>query len=408
MNLAIDFLNILSDFGDEWVITHLESDIKDKIVYIHLEYKGDKYFDPDTDEECTYYDLAPEREWRHLDIWDYKTYVRSRIPRMKTPSGLVKTMRCGWAEPHHRHTCSFEIKVIDTLKATKNQTKTGALLGSSFRIVNAIMHGSTQRGLERRNLKIYEIEDISIDEKSFKKGHKYVTVISHPRSGCVLDVGEDRDERSTTDLLRKTFTKNQLSNIKTVCMDMWKSYMNAVNKCIPDAEIVHDKFHLIKYLNDAIDSIRRREVHDNEILKYGRYTLLKNEENRTVFQQELFEEIMKTNLVVTKAHYAKETFKSLFNQHNDDYQATESLKMWAQTFFMYKIPELNKVILQFLSHSKGVINAIISTFTNAMAERLNGKIQEIKVCSRGYRTFQNFRSAILFFQGGLNLYPLKW
>ena len=117
---------------------------------------------------------------------------------------------------------------------------------------------------------------------------------------------------------------------------------------------------------------------------------------------------MKTNLVVTKAHYAKETFKSLFNQHNDDYQATESLKMWAQTFFMYKIPELNKVILQFLSHSKGVINAIISTFTNAMAERLNGKIQEIKVCSRGYRTFQNFRSAILFFQGGLNLYPLKW
>ncbi len=43
-----------------------------------------------------------------------------------------------------------------------------------------------------------------------------------------------------------------------------------------------------------------------------------------------------------------------------------------------------------------------------MAERLNGKIQEVKVVSRGYRKFKNFRSAILFFHGGLNLYPLKW
>ena len=61
-----------------------------------------------------------------------------------------------------------------------------------------------------------------------------------------------------------------------------------------------------------------------------------------------------------------------------------------------------------LSHAKGVVNAMISTFTNAMAERLNGKIQEIKLCGRGYRTFKNFRSAILFFHGCLQLYPLKW
>jgi len=117
---------------------------------------------------------------------------------------------------------------------------------------------------------------------------------------------------------------------------------------------------------------------------------------------------MKSNLEVAKAHYAKETFKSLFNNHNDDYQAKESLKSWATTFFMHNISELNKVILLMLSHCKGVINAMISNHTNAMAERLNGKIQEIKLCGRGYRTFMNFRSAILFFHGGLQLYPLKW
>ena len=75
---------------------------------------------------------------------------------------------------------------------------------------------------------------------------------------------------------------------------------------------------------------------------------------------------------------------------------------------MNGIKEVNKVIMMFLSHSKGVINALICNINNAMAERLNGKIQEVKLVGRGYRIFDNFRSAILFFHGGLDLYPQKW
>jgi transposase len=408
MFLTKDFFNLISDFGEDWVIDNIDADHYKKEVYLKIRYANDKYFDPDSEQECKLYDHAPEREWRHLDLWDYKSYIKCRLPRVINIEGQVKTIRMGWADKHDRHTYSFEIKVIDTLKGTRNQTKTSELLGCSFRLVNRIIHQSTERGMARREIQKHPIEDISIDEKSFKKGHKYVTVLSHPRSGCVLDVGEDRDEQSVIELLSRTFTKEQLMNINTVCMDMWKSYMNAIKHSMPKAEIVHDKFHLIKYLNEAIDKVRRREVQDNEVLKYGRYTLLKNEENRTTFQKELFEEIMKSNLEVAKVHYAKETFKSLFNNHNDDYQATESFKNWATTFFMYNITELNKVIMMMLSHVKGVVNAMISNHTNAMAERLNGKIQEIKLCGRGYRTFTNFRSAILFFHGGLQLYPLKW
>lgn len=61
----------------------------------------------------------------------------------------------------------------------------------------------------------------------------------------------------------------------------------------------------------------------------------------------------------------------------------------------------------FKNHLSGVVNALVTTFNNAMAERLNGKIQELKTAARGFRTFQKFRSAVLFFYGGLNLYPLK-
>jgi transposase len=69
--------------------------------------------------------------------------------------------------------------------------------------------------------------------------------------------------------------------------------------------------------------------------------------------------------------------------------------------------KITKVVETYKAHLRGVINAMVETFTNAMAERLNGKIQEVKACGRGYRRFENFRNAILFFNGGLCLYPLK-
>ncbi len=72
-----------------------------------------------------------------------------------------------------------------------------------------------------------------------------------------------------------------------------------------------------------------------------------------------------------------------------------------------KIKEVTKVVDMFNNHITGVVNALITNFNNAMAERLNGKIQELKTVGRGYRKFHNFRSPILFFHGGLNLYPLK-
>lgn len=408
MLFAKDFFNLVSDFGDDWVIDEVEVEHLKNEVYLHMSYSNDKYYDPETEEECKLYDHAPEREWRHLDVWDYKSYIRARLPRVITKEGKIKTIRIGWADTHDRHTYSFEIKIIETLKATKNQTKTAMLLNCGFRLVNSIMHESTQRGIERRELANYEIEHINIDEKSFKKGHTYVTVLSDPKLGLVLNVGENRDQKSVEELISTTFTESQLKNIKTVCIDMWKAYINATKKLIPNAKTAHDKFHLVSDLNEVIDKVRRREVKENEVLKNSRYSLLKNEENRTENQKELFNEIMKSNLSVTKAYYAKETFKSLFKSGSDEEQAKSMLTNWATEFFMMKIPELGKVILSFLSHWKGIINAMILDRTNAMAERLNGKIQEVKLCGRGYRKFQNFRSAILFFHGGLRLYPLKW
>jgi transposase len=408
MDFTKDFFNLILDFGDEWVITDIEVDHRKSQVYLELEYKSEYYEDPDTLDPAKLYDHTEIREWRHLDILHYKSYVRCRIPRVLCSNGKVKQIAIGWAGKHDRHTHHFEVRVINLLNATKNQTKTAEFLNCSFRMVNRIMHRCTERGMERRNISKVPFEHISIDEKSFKKGHKYVTVISHPRSGVILDVGEDRDGRSVDELLTSAFTDTQRHSMRTVSMDMWKAYINSAKNNLPNAEIVHDKFHLIAYLNKCMDQVRRREVTENEELINSRYALLKNEQNMTEKQKEKYELIKSSNFEVSKVWHIRENFKSLFECYNEETEAKALFVNWATDSFMNNIGEVNKVILMFLDHAKGVVNALISNLNNAMAERLNGKIQEVKLVGRGYRTFINFRSAILFFHGGLNLYPLNW
>jgi len=378
MYLTKDFFNLILDFGDEWVVTRIEVDHRKLQVYIDLEYKSDYYEDPDTLEPAKLYDHSELREWRHLDILHYRSYVRCRIPRVLCKDGKVKQISIGWAEKHDRHTYQFEGKVIDLLKATKNQTKTAEFMNCGFRLVNRIMHRCTVRGMGRRITSKVPFEHISIDEKSFKSGQKYVTVISHPVSGIVIDVGENRDSESVEELLTKTFTEQQRESMNTVSMDMWQAYINSVENKLPNAEIVHDKYHLITYLNKSMDQVRRREVEDNDELINSRYALLKNEENMTEKQRQKFELIKSSNFEVSKIWHIRENFKSLFECYNEEKAAKELFVNWARDSYMYNIKEVNKVILMFLSHAKGVVNALISKLNNAMAERLNGKIQEVK------------------------------
>ncbi len=96
-------------------------------------------------------------------------------------------------------------------------------------------------------------------------------------------------------------------------MDMWKSYIQTAKEILPNACIVHDRFHLVKYLNDAIDKVRRREVKYHQELKHSRYTLLKNPMNLSEKQRIHFESITGANYEVSKAWHVRENFKELFS-----------------------------------------------------------------------------------------------
>ncbi len=313
----------------------------------------------------------------------------------------IKTIQIPWADASSRVTYSFECWAIDLLKATKNQTKTAKLLRCGFNQLNRIMRRSVERGLQRRPLK--EIHHVGIDEKALKRNHVYATIVSDSVRGVVIDVGEGRTKKGTIALLERIFAEIK-GVVETITTDMWKAYINAVKTVFPNGTLIHDRFHLIQYLNKAINRVRRREVKLHPELKGTHYVLLKNETHRTQKQDEIFKVIQDANLEVSLAWRSREDFKGIFACSSFP-EAKAYLELWLTSVREAAVKEVIKIAEMFERHFDGVCNALCHEQSNAKAERINGKIQEVKTIGRGYRRFENFRVAILFFCGGLDLYP---
>jgi len=393
------FFDLLLNFGEDWIVKEVTTNLELNEVEIMVDYF------PMT-EQVKIYDYAPLRRWRHLDTMQFKTFINCRLPRIQLADGKVKTISPPWADKHERHSYLFESAVISLLLVSKNQTQTANLMRCKFDVVNRILHNATTRGLARRKDEEEVFEELSIDEKSFQKGHTYATVLSHPSQERVLEVVKNRTLEACGKLMDQALTAGQQKHIKKISMDMWQAFIAVATEKLPNAEIVHDKFHLIKYLNEAIDKVRKREVKTHEELKHSRYALLKNEANLTAKQRIKFEAIRSANFEVSRAWEARENFKEVFK--NASVQESEAIfREWHESVKATGIKEVMKVAEMFRTHLSGVLNAMTSTLSNAMAERLNGKIQLLKSIGRGYRKFENFRSAIIFFYGKLSLFPLN-
>jgi transposase len=399
-----EFFNLLlDDIDDVWRVKEVKTNVKTKEIDIFLEYTSNKGESPDTGQEFPIYDHREMRRWRHLDTLEYKTFLNAQVPRIKDEDGKVKTIKIPWASNHERNTYKFEKVVIDLLQATKNQTRTAYLVNCGFNVVNRIMHRATQRGLWRRSSQI-TFAHLGIDEKAFKKGHNYMSVLTHPDTGCVLDVVQGRDKKTSKALLDQVLTAEQKAQVKSVSMDMWKPYIDVVYSELPGSEPIHDRFHMVKHLNEAVDQVRRKEVKKYEDLKHTRYLWLKGQDKLTDKQWMKFKWINEMNYEVCFAWRVKENFKEVFKEPSWE-EVVKLYSLWMQNAIKTGLKEITKVVDRFKNHLKGVLNGLASKKSNAIAERLNGKIQEIKLSGRGYRRFENLRSAILFFHGGLSLYP---
>lgn len=315
-----------------------------------------------------------------------------------------------WSVPHSRFTLLFERFAIDLLRATQVQGKTAALLRLTSSQVHDLMARAVTRGLARRHTTEL-IAHLTLDEKSFQHGHQYLTVLGDADQGRVLDVTETRTKAATVTLLTETLSADQRDGVQSISMDMWEAFMTAAQTAVPQADIVHDRFHIAQYLNDAVDQTRRAEhktllKQEDATLKDSKYLWLKGPERFTEKQRNRFADLRDQDLATAKVWSFKETFRAFFACPS----AADGhlfFTQWYDAVVALGNKPLTKVADLLKNHLSGLLAYLRHRTTNAIAEGMNSAIQHIKACAHGFRRFASYRIAILFFLGKLELYPQK-
>lgn len=401
--MEFEILRHLLNFGLDWEIEDLKIKEHEKEIDLYLKYVKTSCYLDDSEPECSIYDYSKTRRVRHLDLFDYKTFINFRTPRAKTSKGNVVKIPVSFADSRVSFSYLFEVKVIKTLELSKNQTHTAKYLNTTFEVIHHIMKRAVKRGLQRRNLD--DLTSLSIDEKSVFNGHNYITVLSDPINKRVIDIIEGRKEEDVEELIISSLNETQRSRIRHITMDMWKAFISCAEKILPQASIVHDNFHIMKYLNKGVDETRKLEVKSREELKKTKYIFLKNPDNLTNNQQNIFKEINQINLKTSEAWKMKENFKQIYNYWNPN-ECINYFKNWYTNVLESEIKPMIVVADTILNHIEGVINAAVTNMSNAIAENINGNIQIIKAVGRGFKNIKGYRNAILFFNGNLETLPL--
>jgi transposase len=396
----------LLELDDSWTVADVDLDLDGNQVVIRLSHAGGRLTCPECEQTCSQADRAPERTWRHLDTMQFRTEIKAAVPRCRCKTCGVKTISVPWSGKHSRFTLMFEALAIRVLQACANVSRAAALLGLSWDAMHAIIERAVARGLERRSLD--DIQHVGMDEKSFGKGHDYVSIMTDIDNRRVVEVAPERTIEAA-DSLWETLSESQRSEVKSVSLDMWQAFMTSAGKNAPDAEIVHDKFHIAKYLGEAVDKVRRSEHRElkqagDETLTGSRQLWLYNVENLKDEKYDELMEIQKSDLKTGRGWAIKENFR-WFWEYTYAGNAKKFFDRWYGWAIRSRLDPIKKVSVMLKNHLDGLLSYFRHRVTNAISEGFNSRIQSIKSAARGFRNFTNYRTRILFYCGKLNLMP---
>lgn len=393
---------------DPWGVERVEIEAKDQVVHVWLRRsKEGAAVCPECGKAAPIYDHR-DREWRHLDTCQFQTRLHAPVPRVScSEHGVVQT-RVPWATPGSKFTMLFERLVIDWLhEASVKAVAERMSLG--WDATWGIMTRAVERGLGRRELG--KVVWIGVDEKSFRRRHDYVTVVTDLAKSTVLCVVDDRRRESLEAFWAIGLNDAQREAVEAIAMDMWEPYVQATLAQIPDAgeKIVFDAFHIAKHMNEAVDRVRRAEHKElrgrgDDRLTGTRYAWLTNPENLTDEARRAFATLRRSNLKVARAWALKDTFRSFWTFTYAG-AARRFFNRWYFWATHSKLPPMIEKARMLKKRLENVLTYFRHGVTNAVTEGLNSKIQWIRYRARGFRNRQNFKTAIYFHCGGLDLYP---
>lgn len=401
--------HLLLGLDKDWKVSDVEVSVEAKRVEIALEHAGKATVEcPQCQSPCTIFDHAPQRTWRHLDTMQFETVLRARVPRSDCKACGIKTAAVPWAGKHSPFTWLFEAFAIAVLQSAGSTSDACQLLRIGWESAQRIMERGVQRGLERRS--VAELKHAGMDEKSFKRGQSYITTLNDidADNARVLEVVEGRTHEAAVTLL-ESIPAAQRSEVQAVALDMWDPFRKAVRQVLPEADIVHDKYHVTAHLNTAVDTVRKAEhtrllAAGDDTLKGSKYQWLRTYCDGRSSEAVSFRTLHQLDLKTSRAWHYKEDFRHFWNYRSPE-AALRFYEAWRKAVMRSRLEPLKKAARMIDEHWCEIFNYIRHRITNAVSEGLNSRIQAIKSAARGFRSFANYRVRILFHCGKLDLKP---
>jgi transposase len=329
-----------------------------------------------------------ERLFHNLPIGSNHTFVQAKLPRVECRDcGAIRQIRLGFADARFGYTRAFERYALE-LSGLMTMQDIARHLVVSWDIVKEIQKRNLRRRFAKPPLK--HVRQIAVDEIHIGQGHRYLTIVLDLQSGAILFVGEGKKAESLAPFWRRV--RSSRARIEAVAIDMSPAYIAAVERHLPDAVIVHDRFHIVKLMNEKLTKLRRELFHEltdklhKKVLKGTRWLLLKNPENLDPRKREpqRLREALKLNEPLAIAYYLKEDLRQFWEQPDKESARLKMLDWYAQALSS-GVRILQEFARLLMSHQWRILSWYDYPISTGPLEGMNNKIKTMQRQHYGLR-----------------------
>lgn len=360
---------------------------------------------------CRGYDVGGgRRRWRALDLGTVRVVVEADAPRVTCAEHGVVVAAVPWARHNSGHTRAFD-DTVAWLATRTSKSAACVLMRVAWRTVGAICARVWQDTAGRMD-RFAGLRRLGIDEISYKRGHKYLTVVVDHDSGRLVWAGEGRDAATLRGFFDELGTERSRA-ISHVSADGASWIEKVVAERCPDAVLCADPFHVVKWATEALDEVRRAAWNDARkaakgppkrrrrerepahaagkpvtsaahALKGARYALWKNPENLTERQKAKLAWVAKTDPRLNRAYLLKEGLRTVFKLPYQ--QAVEALDRWVGWARRCRIEAFVKLQRTIVKRRESILAAIQHGLSNGRIESVNTKIRLVTRIAFGFKS----------------------
>lgn len=355
---------------------------------------------------CPRYDRgAGARQWRSLDFGVQRVFIEAEAPRVDCAEHGVVVQRVPWARHGSGFTRFFEDQVA-WLAVRTDKTTLSTLLRVAWRTVGAILErvATTMRATFDP---FANVTRIGIDEVSYRKGHRYLTVVVDHDSGRLLWASPGRDEAT----LRRFFDAlgpERAGRIRLVSADAASWIPNVVRERCPNATQCMDPFHVVQWATKALDEVRRSVWNElrrsgqkerAQTLKGSRWALWKNPEDLTTRQRESLARIERDNRPLFRAYLLKEHLRDVFKHEGQ--RAVNMLDYFAGWASRSRLKPFVKLARSIRERRDSIVAALTLGLSNARIEAANTKLRLLTRLAFGFHSHGPLIALAMMKLGGL-------